>query len=75
MCIPLIVGNHEYTGDGDFKEFFYYLYDQIHVEEVHNDINYILHSGLFYKLDNLCVPKGETLQLIISSRFIRVNIW
>ena len=22
VCIPLIVGNHEYTGDGDFKELF-----------------------------------------------------
>ena len=75
VSIPLIAGNHQYIGDGDFKELFQYLYEKINVEEGDNDINFILHSGLFYKLDNLCVPKGEMLQLIIYSRLIRVNIW
>jgi hypothetical protein len=50
--------------DEDFKEMFQQLQGQIHIEEGDGNDGYHFQNGLLYKLDKLCVPKGERLQLI-----------
>lgn len=50
-----------YSEDEDFKEMFQKLYSQIHVHDGVNTIDHHLKNGLLYKLDKLCVPKGEWL--------------
>jgi len=46
-----------YSKDGDFKEVYQQL--QIHVNNGDNTVGYHLQDGLLYRLDKLCVPKGE----------------
>jgi hypothetical protein len=45
---------------------------QIHVEEGDSKVDYHLQNGLLYKLDKLCVPKGEILQLIREAHTSKV---
>jgi hypothetical protein len=52
-----------YTEDEDFKEVFQQLQGQIHIEEGDNKDDYHFQNGLLYKLDKLCVPKGEHCSL------------
>ena len=51
----------EYTEDEDFKEVFQQLQGHFHVEEGDIKADYHLQDELLYKLDKLCVPKGERL--------------
>ena len=37
-----------------------------------NIVNYHIHDGLRYRLDKLCVPKGEQLQLIREAHTSKV---
>jgi hypothetical protein len=46
------------------KEVFQKLQGQIHIDEGDKKSNYHLQNGLLYKVDKLCVPKGERLQII-----------
>jgi hypothetical protein len=48
-----------YTEDEDFKEVFQQLQGQIHIKEGSRKVDYHFHNGLLYKLDKLCVSKGE----------------
>jgi hypothetical protein len=48
-----------YTEDVDFVEVFQWTQSQIRIEEGDNKVDYHLHNGLLYKLNKLCVPKGE----------------
>jgi hypothetical protein len=57
-----------YIEDEDFKEVFKKLHGQICVEEGDRKVDYHLHNGLLYKLDNLHVPKCERLQLILGAQ-------
>jgi len=51
-----------YSEDEEFKV--QQLHSQIHVHDGDITIDYHLQDGLLYRLDMLCVPKGEQLQLI-----------
>jgi hypothetical protein len=61
-----------YTEDEDFKEVFQQLQGQIHIEEGDGKDDYHFQNGLLYKLDKLCVPKGERLQLIREAHTSKV---
>jgi hypothetical protein len=45
----------------DFKEVFQQIQGQIYVEYDDNKDDYHLQDRFLYKLDKLCVPKGEIL--------------
>ena len=45
---------------------------QSHVHDDDNTIDYHLHDGLLYRLDKLCVPKGDHLQLIREAHTSKV---
>jgi hypothetical protein len=62
-----------YTEDEDFKEVFQQLHGQICIEEGDDKANYHFHNGLLYKIDKLCVPKGERLQLIKVAHISKVG--
>ena len=46
--------------------------NQIHIEEGDGKADYHFQNGLLYKLDKLCVPKGEGLQLIKEAHTSKV---
>jgi hypothetical protein len=48
------------------------LQGQIHIEEGDDKVDYHLQNGLLYKLDKLCVPKGEQIQLIRETHTSKV---
>lgn len=52
-----------YAKDEDFKVVFQELNGQIHVEDGDNKVDCYLYNGLLYRLNKLCVPKGESLKL------------
>jgi hypothetical protein len=60
-----------YTKYEDFKEVYQQRQGQIHIEG-DNKANYHFHNGLLYKLDKICVPKGEQLQLIREAHTLKV---
>jgi hypothetical protein len=51
---------------------FQQLHGQICIEDGEKKSNYHLQNGLLYKLDKLCVPKGEILQLIKEAHTSKV---
>ena len=53
-----------YLEDEEFKEVYQQLQSQSHVHDGDNTIDYHLQDGLLYRLDKICVPKGERVQLI-----------
>ena len=53
-----------YLEDEEFKELYQQLQSQSHVHDGDNIVDYHLQDGLLYRLDKLCVPKGERLQFI-----------
>jgi hypothetical protein len=61
-----------YTEDEDFKEVFRQLQGQIRIEKGDDKANYYFQNGLLYKLDKLCVPKGERLQFIREAHTSKV---
>ena len=61
-----------YTKYVDFKEVLWKLHGQICVEEHDGKDEYHLHNGFLYKLENICVPKGEILQLIKEAHTSKV---
>jgi hypothetical protein len=61
-----------YIKDEDFQEVFQQLQGQFRVKEGDNKDDYHLRHGLLYKLDKLCVPKGERLQLIKEAHTSKV---
>jgi hypothetical protein len=61
-----------YLEDEDYEEVSQQLQGQIHIEEGDNKDDYHFHNGLLYKLDKLCVPKGERLQLIREAHTSKV---
>jgi len=48
------------------------LQSQSHVHDGDNTVDYHLQDGLLYRLDKLCVPKGEHLQLIREAHTSKV---
>jgi len=61
-----------YSEDEDFKEVYQQLQIHIHVHDGENTIDYHLQDGLLYRMDKLCVPKGEQLQLIREAHTSKV---
>lgn len=53
-----------YIQDEDFEGVIQQLQIQIHANNGDGTIDYDIQNGLLYRLDNLCVPKREKLQLI-----------
>ena len=53
----------EYTYDENFKEEFQQLQIQVREEESDGNTNHHFQHGLLYKLDKICVPKEDRLQL------------
>jgi hypothetical protein len=51
---------------------FQQLQGQIHIEEGDDKDDYNFQNGLLYKLDKLCVPKGERLQFIREAHTSKV---
>jgi hypothetical protein len=53
-----------YTEDEDFKEVFQWLQRKICIEEGDNKDYYHIQNGFPYKIDKICIPKGEIFHLI-----------
>jgi len=53
-----------YIEHEEFKEVFQYLQGHVRIEEGDEKDDYHFQNGVLYKIDKICVPKGEWLQLI-----------
>lgn len=56
--------HNAYTTNEDFMEVFQQLQGQSNVKDDDNKDDYHLQNELLYRMEKLCVPKGERLQLI-----------
>ena len=61
-----------YLEDEDFQEVYQQLQSQSHVHDGNSMVDYHLQDRLLYKMDKLCVPKGERLQLIREAHTSKV---
>lgn len=61
-----------YSEDKDFKEVFQQLQIQIHVHNGDKTVNYHLQDKLLYRLDKLCIRKGERLYPIRKAHSSKV---
>jgi len=51
----------EYSKGEDLKEVYQWFHHQSHVHDGHNTVDYHQYDELLYRLDKICVLKGENL--------------